>query len=172
MRSLKIQILFILTAVLILASCSNASIKEEQKIAEANVMKVFKGKGKKPNTEAEGLNFYMPTGVSIEDTKQSNVILKRDSKVYILFYNPNESAKSEVVYQSTVSDTEKYRINKTFTHDNRLGYFVVRDTGEDEYEIVVGVGGVKLTTQTDADEIAFDAELMMEIASSIDQKEE
>jgi hypothetical protein len=156
---------------LILSACSNASIKEEQKKAEERVVELFKGEHKKPNTESDGLNFYMPTGVSIDQSKKNNIILKRGKKVYILFYNPNEGRSSEVIYQSTLEPTEKYRVNKTFTdQDGRFGYLLIRDIAEDEYELVVGVGGVKITTQTDADEIAFDAELMIEIASSIEQK--
>lgn len=152
-----------------LSACS-ASIEEEQSVAQEAAANTFKTETTvTTNEEVEGIKYHLPKGAVIKKTTENNVVFEKGSKLYILFVNPHEEADSDVVYQASVSSQIDYRVNETFQEDDKFGFMLVNDIEDqkDQYELTVGVGGVKVTTETDAKHISEDAELMMEIALSV-----
>lgn len=163
---------WLLLFVLLLLSACSTSIKEEQKAAKENAYQAFQEESKKPNKDSKGISFYLPVGMEIDSSDTYNHIIKKGSKIYILFINPNEDEKSKVIYESTLKSADKYRLAETFTDDKKFGYIFIRDIEKDLYELIVGIGGIKMTTQTELGNLANDAKIMMEMVHSIQLKNE
>ncbi|MFE8703386.1 hypothetical protein ACFYKX_22755 [Cytobacillus sp. FJAT-54145] len=156
----------LITALLLLSGCS-ASFDEEQDAAKLAVEEAFDEEPIKPNKDSEVINFHIPFGFEIEEETPNNVLLKNGSKNYILFYNQHEGSDSQVVYNSTVQQNEKYDVNETFTKDKKFGYILIRKLDDDLNSLTVGIGGVKLTTEIKTRNLASEAEIMMDIVNSV-----
>ncbi|NMD72729.1 hypothetical protein HHO41_21105 [Bacillus sp. DNRA2] len=163
-RLLKGALLFIV-AVLLLSACS-ANEKDAYKATEQKVSGVFNSAPKKVNNKNEAVHFYLPFGFEIKDKTQNNVLLKNGSKTYILFYNQHEGTNSKVVYNATL-DAKKYDYKKTYKKGDKFGFLLIHDLGEDKQELTIGIGGVKLTTETKTKSMKNDAEYMMQIINSV-----
>ncbi|MFL8938190.1 hypothetical protein ACKA06_15475 [Rossellomorea oryzaecorticis] len=155
--------------VLILAGC-NTTIDEEKEQTAQTVEDTFENTEKNAKEEAGNLNFYLPFGAKIEKESENNVIISKGSDTFILFTNPEEDQKSELLYNMAISDEKNIVQNDSFKEDNRLGYYVINKLPDsEEYELIVGVGGTKLTTQSSLEDLSDHAEMMMEIANSVKQ---
>lgn len=164
------MILF-LTVLFILSACS-ASIEEELKELRPAVEEAFKTKAKEANNENEHIQYYLPFGFEIEDeTTPNNIILKNGSKTYILFYNQQEEADSEVVYQATIQQ-KQYDIKDIYQDDQKFGFFLMKEVSDDRYELTVGIGGVKVSSEVKARNIKSEATTMMTIANSVVNKKD
>lgn len=157
-----------LAVAFILCGCS-ASFETEQKEAQMAVEEVFKEKQKEVNKSNEFIEYYLPFGFEIEEETPNNILLKNGSKDYLLFYNQQEKANSEVVYQATVQQ-KKYDINETFQNDDRFGFLLIKKLSEDLNEVTVGFGGVKLTSEVETSNLKSEATSMMTIANSVKNK--
>ncbi|MCJ8009559.1 hypothetical protein ACFFF5_13565 [Lederbergia wuyishanensis] len=155
----------IMFSVLIIAACGK-SIDEEKVKAEANVEKVFQAKPEEANEEVQTIKFNLPTGFTIQDESPNNIILKKGDDTYILFYNPNETSDSKALYDGVVEHADKEVINKTFQKNERFGYLVINESEKELYEVTVGIGGIKATSESDLNHLAADAELLMKIVNS------
>ncbi|PLR98181.1 hypothetical protein [Bacillus sp. T33-2] len=156
--------LLLIIAVLVLAACSDSG-EEKQKSASDAVQAAFKSKPKDANNSYKDIDYYLPFGVEVEKESPNNIILKNGKKTYILFYNQHEQKDSEVVYQSTVKQRPEWDFEDTYKNDGKFGYMLMKKADNDAYELVVGIGGVKLTTETKS--LQSDAAAMMEIAKSV-----
>lgn len=156
---------------LLLSACS-VSIDEELKEARPAVEEAFNSKAKEANNENEHIQYYLPFGFEIEDeSTPNNIILKNGSKTYILFYNQQEEADSEVVYEATIKQKE-YDMNELYQDDQKFGFFLLKEIGDDRYELTVGIGGVKVTSEVKARNIKSEASTMMTIANSVVNKQD
>lgn len=164
MKLLKplILVLFLLLA----AGCtqSKADIKEVS-IDEAK--QAFENNGEKANNKTEQFSFYLPENYKVEKEDKYNVILAKGAQRYILFVNENEEENSQVSYDTLVKQYENPFISKTFKKNDKLGYLFVHELDSKKYEVTVGIGGTKLTTETELKNITEDARNMMDIVSSI-----
>jgi hypothetical protein len=86
-----------------------------------------------------------------------------------LFVNSQEKASSEVVYQSTVQQYNKLNVNEKFTDGQLVGFLTIKRLEDHLNEVTVGIGGVKLTSQVKTSNLDSEAEVMMQIAKSIQQ---
>jgi hypothetical protein len=109
----------------------------------------------------------LPEGYKVESAKNNNLIFKRDDEQFILFVNDKEKEDSTVFYDSLLEQYKDPIVEETFKDKDRFGYVLVDKLEEDEYEVSAGIGGVKMTTQTDSRSVADTAEQMMEIVSSV-----
>lgn len=163
-RLLKGALLLIMSVVL-LSACS-ANVEDAYKATDEKISAAFNSTPKKVNNKNKEVHFYLPFGFEIKEKTQNNVILKNGSKTYILFYNQQESTDSKVVYNATL-DAKKYNYQKTYQKGDKFGFMLVKDLGEDKQELTVGIGGVKLTTETKTKSMKNDAEYMMQIVNSV-----
>jgi nitrous oxide reductase accessory protein NosL len=155
--------------VLILAGC-NTSIDEEKEQTAQTVEDTFKNTNKNAKEKAGNLSFYLPFGAKIEKESKNNVIISKGSDTFILFTNPEEDQNSKLLYSMAISDEKNIVQNDSFKEDDRLGYYVIKKLPDSkEYELIVGVGGTKLTTQSSLEDLSDHAEMMMEIADSVKQ---
>jgi hypothetical protein len=164
MKTMASIIFFIL--VLILAGC-NTSIDQEKE-ETASVVKGALSSNEAADEEAGNISFYLPFGAEIEKESPSNIIISKSSDTFILFTNPQEDKDSELLYKMAINDKESLVKHGTFKEDNRLGYYVIKELPDTEdYELTVGVGGTKVTTQSQLKDLADNAEMMMKMAASV-----
>lgn len=168
MRSISKAALLLFTVVLLLSACS-ASLKEEQKAAKDAVNEAFKDTPKDVNNKNEDIAFYLPFGVEVKEKSPNNIILKNGSKTYILFYNQHEGPESKVVYEATMKQ-KKYDLNETFEKNQHFGFLLIKNTDKKMNEMTIGVGGVKITSQSKTKQLSSDAAIMSEIVNSVTMK--
>ncbi|TMU85956.1 hypothetical protein FGG79_12250 [Bacillus sp. BHET2] len=160
---------FFLILVLILAGCNTTIDKEKDQTA--NVVKEALNSNEKPDEEAGNIRFYLPFGAEIKKESPYNIIISKSSDTFILFTNPQEDKDSELLYKMAVNDKESLVKHGTFKENDRLGYYVIKKLPDtEEYELIVGVGGTKVTTQSEVANLADHAEMMMKMAASVKHK--
>ncbi|MCM3666008.1 hypothetical protein M3204_16445 [Mesobacillus subterraneus] len=157
----------VIIGVFLLGACSS-SFSEDKVEAKETVVDTFERTPEKTNNSTEDIDYHLPFGVEVEEESPNNVLLKNGSRTYILFYNQLEKDDSKVVYESTVKQQKEWDVNKTFVNNGKFGYMLVKKLKEGQYQLIIGIGGVKLTTETD--NIKKDAETMMKIANSVKVK--
>lgn len=158
---------FIMVMLLTLLGACSANIDDEQIKAEQLAKESFTSDSKETNTDTEYFSLYVPSAMKLDDTDPNNILITEGEELYLLFINQNEGQASKVIYESTLNSAENFRLNKTFENENQFGYILIKDNSEKEYELTIGVGGVKMSTVTDASNIAENAQTMMEIVNSI-----
>ncbi|UHA62181.1 hypothetical protein KDJ21_011495 [Metabacillus litoralis] len=79
----------------------------------------------------------------------------------------NEPKNSKVSYVTLTEQYQEPFLSKTFEQNDRFGYLFVVKIEENKYEVTVGVGGTKVTTEAKGNDVAEDAEAMMMIANSV-----
>ncbi|WP_421380592.1 hypothetical protein ACOJQI_18150 [Bacillus salacetis] len=167
------SIIFKLSVILILmltAGCSSATLEESQEEAVETVKETFENPVDDANEETENFQFHLPSGASIKEENANNVIIEDGNNTYILFYNQNVAADSEQLYELAVQDDTSIIKEDTFNEGDRFGYFVIREVEEDQFEVTVGIGGIKMTTQSVKDDLVDDSEFMMKVVSSVKNK--
>lgn len=158
------KILLMIIAIIGLTACS-ASFEEVLEETNTAVESVFNNEADKTNNRNDDIEYHVPFGVEKKEEEPNNILLKNGSRTYILFYNQHEDSGSKVVYESTLNQQPEWDANETFEKDGEFGYLLVKKLDEDNYHIVTGVGGVKLTTESQ--NLKSDAVTMMQIANSV-----
>jgi hypothetical protein len=164
-RLLKGALLLVIT-VFVLSACSG-NIKEEQKATNAAVSQAFNSTPKKANNKNKDIRFNLPFGYEIEQKTANNILLKNGKKKYILFYNQQEGPESQVVYKATLSTKKNVNFKETYKKDKRFGYLLIKDIDKNLHELTVGIGGVKITTESKTKSMKLEAEAMMDIVNSV-----
>ncbi|MBM7606143.1 hypothetical protein JOC75_004173 [Metabacillus crassostreae] len=152
--------------ILTLTSC-NISDEDLSKTTINQAKIAFEEKPKKPNKETKLFSYYVPEKFEIKETNKYNVILEQGKQSYILFVNLKEKVNSQVSYEALSKQYKNPLILKTFENEEKFGYLFVDEVEKNQYEITVGIGGTKLTTETNKSDIEEDAQNMMEIVNSV-----
>lgn len=153
----------------ILSGCS-LSIEEASENTLKAVEQALSQEKKEANEKSDPFSYYLPPEYTVNSESNNNIVLTYKDQTFILFVNPYEPKDSEVLYQSTVENYDNPEVTETFLNNGELGYVIIDelDNSEEElYEITVGVGGVKMTTVTDTDNLEESANTMMEIVTSV-----
>jgi hypothetical protein len=117
------------------------------------------------NYQGEYFSFYLPEDMEAKEVDANNAVLQQGSQMFIVFYNPLETNKSDLNYNAAQSKDAV--LLQSFKDDEKFGYIRILPDKKDQYELQVGVGGVKVTTYTERSEIIEDAKGLMKIAISI-----
>ncbi len=160
-------VLLALILMLALGACSSPSVKKESAKAVKAAKSILTEQPRKPNQNSGGVEFYLPFGFNITSKSPNNVILKSGTKTYILFVNPKEKLTSDVVYKASLAQNKKLAANEKFTSQNKLGYVLIAPIKDDLNELTVGIGGSKLTTETNNANLKEEATTMMRIIHSL-----
>lgn len=163
MKKIIVCLVMALTAIFI-AACGK-SLEEEKVKAENSAEEAFLNIPS-INKNLDEVKLHLPPGLIVKTEEPNNVIMEKNSHSYILFYNPFESMDSEALYKTEKGNKGNTLVDRTFKEDDRLGYLIVKDDEGGLYEITAGVGGVKVTTESELKGLAKNAELLMKIASS------
>lgn len=153
------------TMIMVLAACG-VSIEDAKENAISNAEKAFEEESIETNEQFEEIQYYLPNDFTIKEQTSNNIILEKNSHPFILFYNQYESKNSKDIYEMTTAIGGNIIIDQTFENDNRFGYLIITETEEDLFEVTAGIGGVKVTTESDMKDMAENAGILMEIANS------
>lgn len=144
----------------------NASKEEAYQASQDVAETTFNEEKKAPTETTDGINYYLPDDFKVKNIIENNIILSRGKQEYILFVNPLEPSDSEVVYEE-LKDKDKALL-QSFEDNQRFGYISITPIEGKEYELMVGIGGVKVTTKTTTNDMAENTKVMMEIANSVE----
>ncbi|SET82147.1 hypothetical protein SAMN05216389_1334 [Oceanobacillus limi] len=122
------------------------------------------------NYNNSGLAFFLPEGLEVEEEDANNAILTSGDQTYIVFYNQFEAPISDLNYLSASNDEAV--LLESYEDDHKFGYVRLMPSESHEYELQVGIGGVKITTFTTTGTMERDTEQSMLIARSIVESEE
>ncbi|MEI5908829.1 hypothetical protein WAK64_17410 [Bacillus spongiae] len=168
MYNKKIAIVM-MVLILFLSACS-ATEEENIEDAKQKVELSFEEPTKKRNEKAEGLSFYTPFRMKVVEETQNNLILEKGSNTYIMFYNRNEDEESTLLYELSKEGQSDFLIEEVYEGKERFGYFLVSEESHENVQVIVGIGGSKITTITSMSDLPKTAELMMKMVSSIEFK--
>ena len=162
------HILLAALCMLVLSACGK-TVEEKTATGIENAESVFTNEPNATNKSMGHIELYLPNGFNIEkgiDEANYTVINGKDS--YILFVNPNETENSQLYYDILKQDAKTNIIeDKTFEKGDLFGFSAVNQLNEEEFELIVSVGGVKVTTISDKKKLDEKLQNMMEIAQSV-----
>lgn len=167
MKDRKFLVSIILFMLLFALAGCGVSLDEQVSQAKKQVEAAFNGKPLTPNKKAKHFSYHLPKGFEVQEDVKSNVILEKGRQTYILFVNPEEDSSSKMLFNTLEADSKKLILKSSFQGKNRFGYVAVKKIDDDMYVTSVGIGGVKMTTETKASGIAKSAEEMMKIVTSV-----
>ena len=154
-----------------LFACS-ATIEGEKEKTLEDVEQIFNKEPKKTNEDIDELSFRLPFTASIVEESDHNVVIERSNETFVLFHHLNEEAGNDVVYSMTTNSNEDdWMINETFEEDGQFGYVLLRELGEEKYELVTGIDHVKMTTISELGDVSKNAKWMMETVRSAQWKD-
>ncbi|MFC0522280.1 hypothetical protein ACFFGV_01590 [Pontibacillus salicampi] len=120
----------------------------------------------KVNKELDDISLYLPEKMAVISEESNNLILQEDDQKYILFYNPFEKQTNDTFYLSA-KEAKDIRSISSFELKDRFGYIRIIALDDNAYELQVGVGGAKMTTETTKRAMEEDARDMMKMVRSI-----
>ena len=165
MKAFSKLVVTTMVSISLLVGCNpsnDEAISQSKKIAET----AFKEKQMKTTESTNGIRYYLPKGFNVENEMENNIILLKGKEEYILFVNPEEPFTSEVVFNEMKSAKENAETD-TFKTNDRFGYISINPAKDKKFELIVGIGGVKMTTLTSANNMVENTKDMMEIANSV-----
>lgn len=121
------------------------------------------------NFEAEEFRIYKPESFEFSESRGQNLIFFEDEQPYILFINELEAPNSKWYYDELKQKEDQLHL-RTFETEDQFAYYSVEEKKEGQYEVQVGIGGVKMATETEADDLIDDAKEMMKMVKSINTK--
>lgn len=163
-----IQAALFIAIVAVLTAC-NQSVEEQALAGMENAETVFSSEPKEVNKSIGHIELYLPTEYSIEtgiDDLNYTILNGEDS--YILFVNENETTDSQLHYDIFRSESaSKIVQEKTFQSDDIFGFSGVVKRSKDKYELIANIGGVKLSTISEAKKLENKIQEMMEIVQTV-----
>jgi len=152
---------------LILLGCSKS---EEDILLEAHkkVETVFLKEEKVLEKEHKSsFSYYIPNHLEVVDQDEYNIILEGNNNVYVIFINNFETPTSKMMFN--LAKVDESLLYESLEKEGMFGYIRVRNSDEEAalYEVQIGIGGVKVTTNVNLKDIPNEAEQLMKIAKSI-----
>lgn len=154
-------------AVCLATGCS--TYENQSNKAKEAAESVFLDSTRMPNHHTKTIDFFLPEEFTVVEESENNYILEKNENPYILFVNPYEHRNSRILYD-TLKQLPKEIDLTSFNYQESFGFIAIRELGDKKCELSVGVGGVKLTTETSEMKLADEAADMMAIVNSITQK--
>lgn len=162
---------FMLMIILLLSLTACSSSVDQIKKEATNILeKSMDETVKEPTETTDNGTLYLPLFMSVEDVSENNIILKQGSQTYILFNNIHEGKASTVLYESMVSEMDQLLLEHSIEKDGTFAYVVIKEESKENVLLTVGIGGMKITTETEIKGVSDQTEKMMEILRSFDPK--
>ncbi|MGN7478029.1 hypothetical protein ACTHOQ_09240 [Solibacillus silvestris] len=159
----------LLSAIVVVLTGCNQTIEEQALAGMENAETIFKSEPNEVNKTIGHIELYLPKGYSIEkgiDELNYTILNGKDS--YILFVNPNETEDSQLHYDILKQDSKNKIVQEqTFQKDGVFGFSAVVEQSEEKYELIVNVGGVKLSTISADKKLDSKIQEMMEIVQTV-----
>lgn len=164
MRGLN-KVVFSLILLMVVSGC-NATKEDTIQQTYQLFSDSFQEQSKEVNETTNQVELYLPRGVKIEEEADYNLVLKKGERLYILFFNPEEPPNSEVNANQDKEVTDGRLFFDTIEHEGKLGYVSIVEQG-DEWKLIAGIGGAKMTTITDMKHATEDMEAIVKILHSL-----
>lgn len=162
---LKVKGIFALLTILFLVGCQG-SVEDQLSESKAILEAPTTIEAAAPNESKEGLSFHLPSNVKIAETSPSNIILEGSNQTYIVFFNPFEDENSQSLYEEAKSRRESDTLSTVKETEEGYYYSFIDSIEEDRYRIIVGRGGVKVTTEASGDNILSSVKTMVTVLRS------
>lgn len=168
----RLGLIFVLLLTGILAGCM-ATPEEQIAQGVANAREAFEDEPEETNEMVGQINLYVPKGYDIEEpSDEFNSLITKGNDSFTLFMNPNEKGTSTFFYDLQKADPEQQWVaDETFQKNGRFGFVTVKEIAEDQLELVVSAGGVKMATITGKSDVPKNMDWMMKTVRSIDTDE-
>ncbi|WDV05921.1 hypothetical protein [Lysinibacillus irui] len=157
---------------LVLAGC-NQSIDEQIANGLQITETVFAEEPEEHTEKIGDIKLYLPSNFKVEDSSDEyNIVISKGKESYILFIN-NREAQDSKLYYNLLKENETDKIIEESTYDKagRFGFTAVLKTDdENEMELIVSSGGVKMTTISQAKHIENNLREMTKIVHSVKMK--
>ena len=163
-----IHFILISVVAVMLTGCGK-TVEEQITEGFASTATVFEAKPVEPTTTIGKIKVYLPSGYKVEEgTNEMNYIFTKGKDSFILFVNTIEAEDSRLHYDILVNDSKLNIIKEqTFELKDAFGFVAVIEHSEEQYELVVSSGGVKMTTMSADKNIDEKLVDMMEIVHSV-----
>lgn len=163
---------FIISTLVIMLGACSISEEEAQQHAKESFVEKMEQEQKSITYETNKMSLYIPSFTEIEEVDEYNLILERNGHVYLLFLNDftDFQSKEELLELLMVED-EPFIFEMLESNNGEMAYLLVTHFSEDEYKVVVGYGGRKITTITKLTDMNNVADLMFDIVQSAKEKE-
>lgn len=167
------RLAFIASNVLAISLLAGCMMTPEERLAEgmSETRKAFEKEAPETNKTAGQTKLYLPGGYDVEEpSDEKNVIITKNGNSYILYNNPNEAADSKFFYDLLKANGEQeWLVDRTFEQNGRFGFAALKEIAEDQIEVVISAGGVKLTTISETADVPRNMEWMMKTVRSIEE---
>lgn len=164
MRCWKFYVILSFTVLLYGCSLSTQEVKES---TSEVIEEAFKETPAKSNQTIEQVSFYLPETFEIESSSGNNIILTEGKQQYILFINKNEKKDSDLLYRKGIDNAVDVIIDKTKVTDDEYKYTIINKLNDKTYEVIAGLGGAKITTHAESQDVAESVQKMLEIIQSV-----
>lgn len=160
------MICFLLIMSTVLYGCGTLSEEDAVQNAVNSAEGIFTSEEDiETNEQTQDFHFYLPEDLEIEEESKNNIILSDENEHYIVFYNNLESPTSKLNYES--AKDSKSLAYESFEDESKFGYLQITPGTDENYQMQVGIGGVKITTYTTKSDLEEIAKELMKIARSI-----
>lgn len=160
-----------LALVLVLVGCASPEEQAAEGVRQAAAQ--LEESPEEPNEKIGDYSVFLPGGYTVEAGSEApNILLEKDNDTYVLFINENEPATSRLYYDLLVSDPSKEIVEEeTNELSDQFGFAAVVEQSDEQFELIVSRGGVKLSTVTDDGSIDKKLNEMMQIVHSFKSEE-
>lgn len=153
----------------LLAGCGKSF---DEKVSEGftTVQAAFEQQPLKANTKENNMKLYLPENFVIDPSdEENNYFIHSSDDQYILFINEEEPENSQFNYDILMKSDDKSIIKvEQLQGEKHFGFVAVKQFSEKEYELIVSIGGIKLSTITNEKKIDFKLENMIDIVRSVE----
>ena len=153
----------------LLAGCGKSF---DEKVSEGftTVQAAFEQQPLKANTKENNMSLYLPENFVIDPSdEENNYFIHSSDDQYILFINEEEPENSQFNYDILMKSDDKSIIKvEQLQGEKHFGFVAVKQFSEKEYELIVSIGGIKLSTITNEKKIDFKLENMIDIVRSVE----
>lgn len=155
-----------------LSGC-NQSIDEQIASGLQLTETVFAEKPEAHTDSIGNIQLFLPSKFNIEDSSDNyNIIISKGKQSFLLFINDREGADSRLYYDLLKSEGTHEIIEENTYEKNGIFRFsaVSKTTNDNEFELVVSSGGVKMTTISKGSNIEDSLHEMTKIVHSVKMK--
>lgn len=171
MKNVWKPLLLASTLTMMLAGCS-APVAEQIEKGLVSAEMTFTSEAMETTDEVGDIQVYMPRGYEITDgSVDMNYVVTKGDDQYILFVNAIEEEDSQLHYDNLIEKLgDKVTEEQTYMNDGVFGFSAVVKHAENEYELIVSNGGIKMSTMSGDKKIDQKLQAMMEIVRSVKVK--
>ncbi|MBU9713729.1 hypothetical protein [Evansella tamaricis] len=170
-KNIWTKVVFFVSILFVMGACA---VSEEQvlELAQDSFEKKMSQERKEHTyTTEDEVSFYIPSYMEVTEIDEYNILLHHDENLFLLFVNDFiEYDSKEVLMEELLLEEDPFIIMLDQL-EGKSSYLVVTTHSQDEFQVVVGYDGVKLTTITSLKEMIDTAEMMFDIAQSVDKED-